>query len=279
MGVEDAALGILEVADAHMERAMRVITVERGFDPREYALLAFGGAGPLHAASLAQRLGIRRVLIPTAAGVLSALGMLTADLQRDLVRSFLRPMEEIEPHEIYKIDQCLKQEAETSLQSTTVKGIEQRLFVELRYRGQAYEIVLDLPSKTWRGGLSRKDLSGLEMRFHEEHRRLYGYTLKDHPTELVSLRLKAIGKVPKPELPKLEEGLRERSQEGHGRRGVYFAGEGRINCSIFAREALLPETEVKGPAILEGRESTVALPPGWSAQVDPFGNLILILEA
>ena len=274
MGVEDAALGILEIADAHMERAVRVITVERGYDPRGYTLLAFGGAGPLHAATLAERLGVKTVIIPKTAGVLSALGMLTADLRQDRVQSILRPTAEANPSDIQRIFKRLQREAEQSLRSTTTAKIEHHPWVELRYRGQAYELTLDLPKTIGQGAFSQGELAKLEKRFHREHKRLYGYALAGHPTEIVSLRLEAIARTSKPKLPKQEKLKSVRPKE-HARRMVHLTNKGPLKCKVFTREALQAGMKLSEPAVIEGRESTVLLPPGWQTQVDSLGNLIL----
>lgn len=272
--VEDAALGMLEIADAHMERAVRVITVERGYDPRDYALLAFGGAGPLHAATLAERLGIEQILIPPTAGVLSALGMLAADRRQDRVQSLLRLMAEVEPTDLRKIFERLRDEAERSLKASLVTEIEHRPWAELRYYGQAYELALELPASIWQQSFAQGELATLEERFHSEHERLYGYSLVGHPVELVSLRLEAIAKIPKPELPHWERRPSDHPKE-RARRRVHFQDQGALDCPIFARQALPAGTEFTGPAVIEGRESTLLLPSGWRARVDAIGNLIL----
>jgi len=275
MSVEEAALGILEIAEAHMERAVRVITVERGYDPRESVLLAFGGAGPLHAATLAQRLGIRKVLIPATAGVLSALGMISADHRQDRVQSLLRLTTDVEPSDLRQLVDRLTRAAEQSLRaSLATEEIEHRSWVELRYRGQAYELALELPATLPRRVFTHADLRELERRFDSEHERLYGYALGGHPVEMVNVRVEATAKMVKPELPKLERSRGGYPQE-RIRRLVYFAGEGAVECPIFLRESLMANVELKGPLILEGRESTVLLPSGWRAQVDTWGNLIL----
>jgi N-methylhydantoinase A len=275
MRVEEAALGVLEIADAHMERAVRVITVERGYDPREYVLLAFGGAGPLHAATLAQRLGIRKVLIPATAGVLSALGMISADHRQDRVQSLLHLTTDVEPSDLRQLVARLTRAAEQSLRaSLATEEIEHRSWVELRYRGQAYELALELPATLPRRVFTHADLREVERRFHSEHERLYGYALGGHPVEMVNVRVETTAKMVKPELPKLERSRGGYPQE-RIRRLVYFAGEGAVECPIFLRESLTANLELKGPLILEGRESTVLLPSGWRAQVDTWGNLIL----
>ncbi len=274
MSVEEAALGILEIADAHMERAVRVITVERGHDPREYTLLAFGGAGPLHAASLAERLGVRRALIPAAAGVLSALGALAAYLRHDHVQTILRPLREVEPRDIIEVFERLRCEAEGELHSAFIEQTEHRPWVELRYRGQAYELLLEVGESIWTEGLSRGGLLELETRFHAEHRRLYGYALEEHPVEIVSLRLESLGRTPNPAL-QLWEPEAQRPPQPRTRRKVHFAEIGVLLCPVFARESLPSGAALAGPAVIEGRESTALLPPGWQAKVDGAGNLIL----
>lgn len=273
MSVEDAALGILEVANAHMERAIRVVSVERGYDPQDHVLLAFGGAGPLHAAALAERLNIGRVLVPAGAGVLSALGMLTTDQRQDGVQSLMRPTTDVGPGRIARIFQLLRREAEAGLRTDRISDVVHRAWIELRYRGQAYEIALELPETIWNGAFTRDELRDLEMRFHEEHRRLYGYAMERHPTEIVNLRLEALGKTTKPELPRWEP-AGERPLK-RTTRTVRFPEKGTLECAILAREELPPGCELEGPAIIEGRDSTVAVPPGWQANVDAFGNLIL----
>ena len=189
--LEEAAWGILEVAEATMERAIRVISVERGHDPRDFTLVAFGGAGPLHGASLARKLGIPRVLVPTCAGVLSALGLISADLRHTFVRSLVAPLEEVPPDRINGVLAEFRREAERILAAEEVPEGERRYrpAADLRYRGQAYELTLSLPDRP----LAGEDLRELADRFHREHERLYGYAVPEEPVELVNLRLLAVG--------------------------------------------------------------------------------------
>jgi N-methylhydantoinase A len=272
MSIEEAALGTLEITDARMERAIRVITVERGHDPREYALLAFGGGGPLHAASIAEKLGIKTILVPVTAGVLSALGMITADVRRDLVQSILKPTSEISPDEIVQIFQKLRDEATQSLASQELKL---RPWIEIRYRGQAYELLIEIPAnKIWSGKFSVSDLTELEILFHQEHKQLYGYALEKHPTEIVSVRLEATVQTQKPQLP-IYPVSQERTPKPRMHRDVLFSKANLVKCPIFAREILKAGHELRGPAIIEGPESTVLIPPDWLGRVDVWGNLIL----
>ncbi len=268
---EEAAWGILEVAEATMERAIRVISVERGHDPRDFTLVAFGGAGPLHGASLARKLGIPRVLVPTCAGVLSALGLISADLRHTFVRSLVAPLEEVPPDRINEVLAEFRREAERILAAEGVpEGARRyRPAADLRYRGQAYELTLPLPDRP----LAGEDLRELADRFHREHESLYGYAVPGEPVELVNLRLLAVGETEAPELPvvsasgSLKEALIER-------RCVYF-GDDWVEAPIYAREGLPAGAEFPSPAVVEGNESTCLVPPGSRAHVDTYGNLIL----
>ncbi|MBI1730426.1 hydantoinase/oxoprolinase family protein [Candidatus Acetothermia bacterium] len=272
MSIEEAALGILEIADACMERAIRVITVERGHDPRDYALLAFGGGGPLHAVSVAEKLGTKKILVPVTAGVLSALGMITADIRRDLVQSILKPTSEIRPDGIARAFQALKEEAIKSLNS---QELLLRPLVEIRYRGQAYELLIEMPAeKIWDAKLSPGDLANLEVLFHREHEELYGYALEKHPAEIVSVRLEATIQTQKPQLPAYPVS-HGRTPKPRAYRDVLFSKAHREKCPIFAREILKAGHELRGPVIIEGPESTVLIPPDWLGRVDEWGNLIL----
>ena len=269
---EQAAWGILEVVEATMERAIRVISVERGHDPREFALVAFGGAGPLHGASLARKLGIPRVLMPAQAGVLSALGLLSADLVHTFVRSLVVPLDGISPERVNGILSGFRREAEEILEGEGVPpGARKYLPVaDLRYRGQAFELTLSLPDRP----LTPEDLESLAEEFHREHERRYGYSVPGEPVELVNLRLTAVGETDKPELPRHPAGG---SVEGAliERRLLYFGGEGWREAPVYVRGRLPAGAELRGPAVIEGDESTCLVPPDARAYVDAYGNLIL----
>lgn len=271
LSLEGTAWGILEVVEATMERAVRVISVERGHDPRDFTLVAFGGAGPLHGATLARKLGIPRVLVPAQAGVLSALGLICADLVHTFVRSLVAPLSELPPAHVNRVLQGFRRQAEGIL---AAEGVPERArgyrpAADLRYRGQAFELTLPLPDRP----LTGEDLAELGERFHREHERHYGYSVPEEPVELVNLRLTAVGKTEAPGLPeapgggRLEEAVIER-------RRVYFDG-GWGAWPVFQRERLPKGAEFPGPAVVEGPESTCLVPPGARAHVDACGNLIL----
>ena len=270
MTIEEAAVGILEIADAHMERAIRVISVERGHDPRDYALLAFGGGGPLHGCSLAEKLGINAIMIPKTAGVLSALGMLMANVRRDRVQTILKPTLEIDAKDLLAQFDQMTHELQSELETESGKKCEFEASVELRYRGQAYEI--ELPIEDMRT-LTQEGLFEIEKAFHEEHRQLYGYAMQEHPTELVNLRLVGEIEPAKPQLPKLVESTQ--SVEAHSQRTIRFSRELALECPVYDREDLQPNWNCDGPVLIEGTESTILVHPGWKLRVDEFGTIFL----
>jgi N-methylhydantoinase A len=276
MSLEEAALGILTVAEANMERAIRVLTVERGHDPREFALLAFGGAGPLHAGRLAERLQIPTVIIPQAAGVLSALGLLTADLAHHFVRTVLQGEAALNWELINRIYDEFRQEGQRKLLGDGLAEGQIAFLpsMDLRYRGQSFELSVPVPDRH----LSPEDWPQITARFHEEHKRAYGYAAPEEPIEVVNLRLIALGREDKLALPRQDRRaarMKEQEPIPLGQRPVYFAEIGWISCPFYARETLSASTELTGPAVFEGAESTVVLYPGHHARMDAYGNLLI----
>ena len=257
LDAEEVALGIVRVANAEMVRALRVISVERGLDPREFALLAFGGAGGLHACSLAEELDMHTVLVPRAGGVLSALGLAISDLRRDYVRPYLAVLEGVDTGNFE--DKFADME---STAAEDLEGPENTRRADLRYRGQSFELTVEADS-----------LEKLEKRFHAAHEQRYGYRMEDEPVELVNLRLVATVPVEKP-------GLDEPATEGEAedeRRKANFDGQWR-EVPVFDRERMGEGSEVSGPAIVEFKESTCVIRPGWSGVVDGVGTLVLEKE-
>jgi N-methylhydantoinase A len=257
LDAEETALGIVRVANAEMVRALRVISVERGLDPREFALLAFGGAGGMHACSLAEELGMETVLVPRAGGVLSALGLAISDIRRDYVRPYLTALEEVDEGEFEQRFEDMQSTAAEDLE-----GPEHTRRADLRYRGQSFELTVEADS-----------LEKLEERFHAAHEQRYGYRMDDEPVELVNLRLVATVPVEKPELD-------EPAAEGEAvseRRETNFDGEWR-EVPVYDRERMGEGSEIEGPAIVEFKESTCVVRPGWSGSVDGVGTLVLERE-
>ena len=248
------ALGVVQVANAEMVRALRVISVERGLDPREFALVAFGGAGPVHACAVAEELGMRTVLVPRASGVLSALGLAISDLRRDYVRPFLAACRDVDPATLAEPFRELERLGSADLEAP---AFHRR--ADLRYRGQAFELTVDAD-----------DLEELEPRFHAAHERRYGYRMEDQVVELVNLRLTAT--VPG-EKPELTERRAERALRNSPRR-ANFDGEW-IEVPVLDRREMGVGSELQGPAIVEFPEATCVVRPGWEGRVDEAGTLVL----
>ena len=271
LSLEAAATGILDILNNAMVGAIRLVSVERGYDPREFALVAFGGAGPLHGSALAALLGMRTVVVPHRPGVLSTFGLLSAGVRNDYARTSLHKPPDYDREEIARIYADLEGQAHAWLDAEGVPQAARRLqrLADLRYRHQGFELTV-----AW----DERDLSvdRLLHRFHARHRRLYTYALEDAPVEIVTLRVAATGATRGLELPRLTTRGRAGRPRAAGRRRVYFAEAGGwIACSRYDREALGPGAVVAGPAIVEQLDSTTVIHPGQRARVDTFGNLVL----
>jgi N-methylhydantoinase A len=254
MSVTDTALGVVAVANAEMVRALRVISVERGLDPRDFALVAFGGAGPLHACALAEELGITRVLVPRASGVLSALGLAISDLQRDYVRPFLGAVEG-RSDELTLVFSSMEQRARSDL-----SGPSFRRRADLRYQGQSFELSVEAD-----------DLAALAARFHDAHERRYGYRMEDEPVELVNVRL--VASVPG-RRPVLREGPPKHLAVEAGHRKVNFDGDW-MEVQVLDRRRMGTGSKVDGPTIVEFAEATCVVRPDWRGDIDEVGTLVL----
>ncbi|MCX7750282.1 MAG: hydantoinase/oxoprolinase family protein, partial [Candidatus Bipolaricaulota bacterium] len=264
--VEEAALGILEVADAAMERAIRVVSVERGHDPREFALLAFGGAGPLHGVSLARRLGIPTVLIPPTAGVLSALGLLLAELGHERSQGLVRPLRDLAPAELAALLRRLRREAADGLPGLR-EGLRFTAVAALRYVGQAHELDVPVPD----GEIGPAWVAALERDFHEAHRRRYGHAAPEEPVELVALRVRASISAPPAALAPAFPPPPPHPKEVQ----AWFGREGPVRTRVLHRAELRPGDGIAGPAVVLGSDATTLLPPGSRGTVDPHGVLVV----
>jgi len=261
LSVPELAEGIVRVANANMERAIRVVSVERGHDPRRFALVAFGGAGGMHACDIARRLEIASVVVPRHAGVLSALGMLVADVVRDYSASVLRPSAELGPRDIDRVLAPLVRQAHAELAAEGF-GPRRRVvetLIDVRYVGQSYEITL-AATRDYRA------------RFDREHGRLYGYSNPARATEVVAVRVRGTGVTDKPKLPasRVRRGTRAQpARTGRGR----FAGRAH-QVGFFSWDDLAPGAHAAGPAVITGGEATVVIPPDFGFRVDRHRNVI-----
>jgi N-methylhydantoinase A len=268
--VETAAQGILDVANANMERALRVVSVERGYDPREFGLVAFGGAGPLHAPKLAAELDIPRVIIPRTAGVLSALGLLISDTLYDHSTSRVRPLGAVDTTDLAAAFDSFVEDGRTQLESEGLAPEAMRFepSVDLRYVGQSFELSVPVPKDIDDGTLAT-----LRERFHERHRQRYGHAYPDEPVELVTLRLRARGVVETPDLrpDRIDGSVDDAHLET---RRVVYGGEA-YDTPVYDRTRLPPGSAFDGPAVVHGSESTTVVHPGQRVTVDTDANLVV----
>jgi N-methylhydantoinase A len=264
--VHELAEGIIRVADATMERAIRVISVERGFDPRDFALFSFGGAGGMHASSLARKLRIPAVIVPKNAGVLSALGMLLSDTIKDYSQSILRPGDSVALAELGRLFRPLLSAAGHDLKREGFTRERMRLlkFLDVRYTGQSYELTVPFAP-------------GYRREFDRAHQRQYGYADAGRPVEVVNLRVKAVGLTEKPRFVELEARGRDARPARIDRRSMRF--EGRTHqADVYLRGRLGAGNVLAGPALVLDYESTAVVPPSSTCRVDKYGNLIITLE-
>lgn len=267
---ERLAAGVLRVANANMEKAIRVISVERGFDPRRFTLVAFGGAGPLHGCDLAEALDIPRVLVPRSPGVLSALGLLAADVMKDYTKTVMWPVEgQLEDDFVRQIALGFRDLATRGWEDMDQEGLPRSQVhvltaMDMRYVGQSFELVVPFDE------LSTADLVG---RFHSVHRERFGYSRPGEPVEIVNLRLKLIGQVQRPVFSHQEPGAPNPSGALLGEREVWFGKP--LAAKVYDRDTLHAGNLIAGPAIVVQMDATTAVPPGWAGRVDVVGNLVL----
>jgi N-methylhydantoinase A len=260
-GPVEAARGVYRVANASMTRAVRAVTVERGHDPRNFALAAFGGAGPMHAAALADRLDVGRVVIPRACGVLSAFGLLAADETRDAVRTYRTALDAADSAAIEGVLADLADEARGDLRDPESATVVRR--ADLRYSGQSFELPVEVGESF--------DPEAVAERFHDAHETAHGYRM-DEAVELVGLRARATVARETPEIAyRAEDDPRVATREAD------FGGEG-LETPVYRREALAAGESFDGPAICEQADSTVVVPPEWRAEVRADGTLVLANE-
>jgi N-methylhydantoinase A len=261
---EEFAAGILRVVETNMEKAIRVISVERGHDPRDFVLVAFGGGGPLHGCALARALKMDTVLIPAMPGALSAIGILLADSVRDYSRTVMLPGDAI--HDLREVFEELGQRGAAEFSAEGLQG-EAHLSLDLRYRGQGYE--LNVPYRP------QSPADALEA-FHQLHMQRYGFSDPEKSIEIVNLRLRMEAR-DEPYIPPQNDLIRgDGSEAYYADREIYFDGV-PLRSKVYNREALVPGAVIHGPAMITEYTSATLLPPGCHAQVDGFANLVITI--
>jgi N-methylhydantoinase A len=269
-----AADAIIQVANANMADAVRLISIRRGYDPRDFCLVAFGGAGSVHAAHLARELDVPAVVVPPYPGITSALGCLLLDVRHDLFRTYLTSADEASSAGLEAEFAVLEEEARKRL---AVEGIaddrvQLRRLMDMRYVGQWRSLTVPVSTPL------EANLDASLDRFHNEHEREYAFSDRDQAVEIYGLRVVGLGLVRKPEFPKVAGGS-DLNAARSGERSVYFAeASGFLDTVIYHRAALPAGARFDGPAIVEQMDSTVVVPPDWRAEVDGYGNIIMRLH-
>lgn len=274
LGLHEAAEGILEIINVKMEEAIKAVSSQRGYDIREFTLVAFGGAGPMHAGRLALDLGIPTLLVPLTPGVHSALGLLMSDVKHDHVRSRLAPMQELRPDDLNALFDELMRQAREGLHEEGFPDSEILLtpFLDLRYAGQGYELTVPCPAPP----MEPRDLDLVQRRFHEIHEQHHGHKAESEPVELVSVRLVSEGRVPQTRLSPFAPTGRSVADARTGERRIFFGRElGFRPCPIYDRDRLEPGHEFAGPAVVEQMDTTTVVHPEQRARVDDYRNLII----
>ena len=277
MGVEEVALGIVEIANSAMVGALRRVSVQRGYDPRDFLLVAFGGAGPVHANRLAAELEMPTVLVPMSPGTTSAMGLLVTDIKHDYSVALIQRIDKLDLKVAKAHFERMRSEGCAALARESVREGDMRFVyhADMRYVGQSYELTIPLTAD----GLDTDRLPKILNRFHREHERTYGFNAEDEPVELVALRLSAVGEIPKPRAREMGERVGGLNSALKSVRDVYFAENGgSLECRVYDRYGLSSGDEVEGPAIVEEVDSTTVIHPGYRAKVDRFGNLFLFLR-
>ncbi|MCS0653424.1 hydantoinase/oxoprolinase family protein [Cytobacillus firmus] len=273
MSVEDAALGIIRIANSNMLNALKLISVRKGHNPREFSLVAFGGGGSMHAPALAKELGVKKVIVPVASSVFSAWGMLMTDLRHDYIQTYIRRLNQLDPSELNKEwnsieTQALKQYQEEGVSEDDVLFTR---FADIRYLGQEHTVKVPVPNGEW----SEETISEVVERFGDLHEQHYTFKLEGTPTEIVNLHLTAFGKVLKPELKRLTSTSSDAQEAYKETRPVYFENSGWVETKVYYRSLFGKGMKISGPAIVEEPSASTVIYPDQSLTVDEYGNLII----
>ena len=270
-----AAAGIFRIINQNMADAAKVVSVQRGHDPREYALVSAGGACSIHACKIAEEVGCRSVIVPKAASVFCALGMLESDIRLDHVRTYNATIPGID---LAAFNEALRRLEARALEELLQEGVEKKRAsllrsLDVRYVGQHHEVTIEIP-----GGrpIGEAQLSGIAETFHAAHERLYTYSVPENPLEIMNLRVTAVGAVDKAGLARKPLGAPDAAGARKGERPVYFEEQGGfVSTPVYERDLLEPGNRIAGPAVVEERITTVVVHPGWSMRVDELENIVM----
>jgi len=270
----EAAWGVHAIVNTNMELATRVVSIERGRDPRALTFVAFGGSGPVHGCRLAQALGVPRVILPAAAGVTAAIGLLAAEVRFDVARTYVRRIDAADPARLTAMyDEMAAQALEVVRESAVAGDVTLARAADARYVGQGYELTVPVPA----GALDAAALARVRAAFDEVYAARYGYANPAEPVEVVTWKLSAVGGSPRIALAKAAARGGDGAPKGT-RRAYFPEARGYVDTPVYDRYALAAGARVEGPAIVEERESTTVLPPGAAATVDEYASLVAELE-
>ncbi len=273
LDVVEVALGIVEIANSAMANALRRISLQRGYDPRDFILIAFGGAGPVHANRLIEELEIPKLLIPMSPGITSAMGLLVTDLKHDFSNTLIEKVDNLDLNKVSSIFSEMEEKGRYKLlkEGRDLACINFQRNVDMRYVGQSYELSVPLSKEN-----TKDALKGMLKLFHKEHQKAYGFGAPDEPVEFVTLRLTAIGTIKKPKMLKISSYKDNVSKALRKIRKVYFAEENDfIDCPSYNRYKLGAGMLIKGPAVVEEIDSTTVIHPNYGGKVDDFGNILI----
>ncbi len=276
ISIEEAALGIIRIANSNMLNALKLISVRKGYDPREFVLVAFGGGGPMHAPALAKELGIKKVIVPVAASVFSAWGMLMTDLRNDYIKTYIRRLNDIDLNQLNQEWEALELRAINQYEQENIRQDEIIFsrYADMRYLGQEHTVKVAVPNGNW-------DTSSMDesiTRFHQVHEQLYTFKLEGSPIEIVNLHLTAFGSVQKPEIYELESVVSNGESAFKENRKVFYEDHGWVNTEVYDRDKLNRGIFINGPAIIEEPSASTVIYPEQTLTVDKYGNLIIQTE-
>jgi N-methylhydantoinase A len=269
--VRTAAAAVIDIVNHAMAEALKIVSVQRGHDPRDFALAAFGGAGPLHATALAEELGIATVVCPPIPGAFSALGLVGTDLRRDYVRTVYTTTATADPSVLEAAFRAMEAEGSDMLERAGIDASRRRFdrSIDARYAGQSYELNVPVAG----GAVDAAAIGGMAEAFHARHAQTYGHDNRAEPVQFVSLRLAAIGLIPPLTIRQQPAAAGTRSAKPS--RDVWFRNTGTTPAQVHDRAGMADGAVVNGPAVIESLESTILIPPGWLARMDRDGFILM----
>lgn len=275
ISAEEAALGIIRIANSNMLNALKLISIRKGYNPQDFTLLAFGGGGSMHAPALASELGVKKVIVPIASPVFSAWGMLMTDLRHDYIQTYIKRMDELSLEEMDQQWNNIEKHAFNHFQEEgmSAENVFFQRFADMRYLGQEHTVKVPVPNRKW----SQADKESIIETFHALHEKNYTFKLEETATEIVNLHVIALGKVPKPLIAEItRSGNVEEAKKEY--RDIYYEGKGWVNTPIYDRDKLPPKVEIQGPAVVEEKSAVTVIYENQKLHVDHYGNLIIEME-